>query len=301
MSHVLWHYCELQSIQSVNSLMQTFTSTSIWTESGRWTPTLSSSGAGNVPPAPSTAAFLQPLTHLICSGVSPPAFRFGLQHWQIVAGLGFEPERHAGIVLRHHLVEETLGPDWKALSAFVAVNAPATSAVVFGVSPQAQLSHDAVESLPDVVLHGRRGLDELAVKHHGRSTGLWENNKIIHSKTFRWLWTCRNHNHTNVDVSYLVDEQKLSSVKIVTLALQSHVWLWLSILPFWCLQHVFWPPYLSQSTHHASKEQSVMHLFPRCFNSTAWGKRHTLCFLSCVQTHYAFVIDHMVYTWKKSF
>lgn len=90
-----------------------------------------------------------------------------------MAGFGFEPERHAGIVPRHHLVEETLGPNGKALSALAGVCAPVPSAaVLFGVSSQAQLSHDAVESLPDVVLHGRRGLDEFAVKHSSASASL---------------------------------------------------------------------------------------------------------------------------------
>lgn len=84
-----------------------------------------------------------------------------------MAGLGFEPERHAGIVLCHHLVEEPFGLHGKALAACAAVCVPATFVVLLGVSAQAQLSHDAVEGLPHVVLHGGRGLYELAVKHSG--------------------------------------------------------------------------------------------------------------------------------------
>lgn len=72
-----------------------------------------------------------------------------------MAGLGFEPERHAGIVLGDQLVEETFRLRGKALTACGAGYAPATSAVFFGVPAQTQLPHDAVEGLPDVVLHGR--------------------------------------------------------------------------------------------------------------------------------------------------
>lgn len=72
-----------------------------------------------------------------------------------MAGLGFEPERHAGIVLGDHLVEEALRLHGKALTAGATVYVPATFVVFFGVPAQTQLPHDAIEGLPDVVLHGR--------------------------------------------------------------------------------------------------------------------------------------------------
>lgn len=47
---------------------------------------------------------------------------FGLlQHSEIMAGLGFEPERHTGIVLSHHLVEEASGLCRNTLALFFTV------------------------------------------------------------------------------------------------------------------------------------------------------------------------------------
>ena len=89
-----------------------------------------------------------------------------------MAGLGFQPERHSGIVLRYHLVEETPGLHGKAFAARATVCVSAAFVVFFGFPAQTQLAHDAMESLPHVVLHGSRGLNELAVEHSGTSTAL---------------------------------------------------------------------------------------------------------------------------------
>lgn len=80
---------------------------------------------------------------------------FGLlQHSEIMAGLGFEPKRHTGIVLSHHLVEEASGLRRNALALFFTVQVSAALVGFLGVSAQTQLPHYATESLPDVVLHG---------------------------------------------------------------------------------------------------------------------------------------------------
>lgn len=71
-----------------------------------------------------------------------------------MAGLRLQPERHTGVVLGHHLVEETFGLHREALPARVAAYVPATFVGLLGVSAQTQLPHDAVEGLPDIVLHG---------------------------------------------------------------------------------------------------------------------------------------------------
>lgn len=43
-----------------------------------------------------------------------------LQHREIMAGLWLQPERHTGIVLSHHLIEQTFGLHRKALTAWAA-------------------------------------------------------------------------------------------------------------------------------------------------------------------------------------
>lgn len=89
-----------------------------------------------------------------------------------MAGLRLEPECHAGIVLCHHLVQEAPGLHRNALVVRLALGVPATLVGFLGVPAQAQLSHDAFKSLPDVVLHGGGRFDELAVKHGSTGTTL---------------------------------------------------------------------------------------------------------------------------------
>lgn len=50
-----------------------------------------------------------------------------------MAGLGFQPERHAGVVLCHHFVKETFGFHRDALSAGSAASVPAAFVGFFGV------------------------------------------------------------------------------------------------------------------------------------------------------------------------
>lgn len=97
-----------------------------------------------------------------------------LQNREIVAGLWFQPECHGGIVLCNHFVEKAFGLHGEALSPCATVYMPAPSALLPGVSSQTQLPHDAVEWLPDIVLHGSWGFDELAVKHGGTRAALCE-------------------------------------------------------------------------------------------------------------------------------
>ena len=51
-----------------------------------------------------------------------------------MAGLRFQPERHTGVVLGHHLVEEMFGLLGKTLAARVTVHVPATLVGFLGVS-----------------------------------------------------------------------------------------------------------------------------------------------------------------------
>lgn len=83
-----------------------------------------------------------------------------------MAGLRLEPEGHVGVVLGHHLVQEAPGFHWDALALrlVLALGVPAPLVGLLGVSAQAQLPHDASESLPHVVLHGSGRLNELAVE-----------------------------------------------------------------------------------------------------------------------------------------
>lgn len=104
--------------------------------------------------------------------MSAPGRLRRLQHGQIVAGLRLQPERHAGVFLRHHLVQEPPGLRGNALSPHFAAAPLAPLVDLLGVPAQAQLSHDAVERLPDVVLHGGGGFDELAVEHGGAGAAL---------------------------------------------------------------------------------------------------------------------------------
>lgn len=87
-----------------------------------------------------------------------------------MAGFRFEPECYTGIVLCHHLVQKASGLHRNALTACLTV--PATLVGFLGVSAQTQLSHYAVKSLPNVVLHGSGRFDKLAVKHGSTGTAL---------------------------------------------------------------------------------------------------------------------------------
>ena len=89
-----------------------------------------------------------------------------------MAGLGLQSERHIGVVLGHHLVQEALGLDGQALSPLVAGVAAALVGF-FAVPPQTQLAHNPAEGLPHVVLHSGRRLNELAVEHGGAGQALW--------------------------------------------------------------------------------------------------------------------------------
>lgn len=81
---------------------------------------------------PSEGFFHRPTSSVLQAGSCPALQRFCvrvpvilLQDGQIMAGLGLQPERHVGIVLGHHLVEETFGLLREALSTRVTFDVPA--------------------------------------------------------------------------------------------------------------------------------------------------------------------------------
>ena len=88
-----------------------------------------------------------------------------LEHREVVAGLGLELEGHVLVVFGHDLAPEAPGFPGDALPPLLVGQPPLV--LLLAVPPEADLPHDAFKQLLDVVLDGRRGLDELAVEHHG--------------------------------------------------------------------------------------------------------------------------------------
>lgn len=81
-----------------------------------------------------------------------------------MAGFGLELEGHILVVFGHDLAPEAPGFPRDALSPFLVGEPPLI--LLFAVPPKADLPHDALEQFPHIVLDSRRGLNELAVKHH---------------------------------------------------------------------------------------------------------------------------------------
>lgn len=88
-----------------------------------------------------------------------------------MARFGLELEGHILVVLGHDLAPEAPGFPGDALPPFLVGQPPLV--LLLAVPPQADLPHDALKQLLHVVLDSRRGLDELAVKHHGTRSPLW--------------------------------------------------------------------------------------------------------------------------------
>lgn len=94
----------------------------------------------------------------------------GLEHREVMAGLGLELEGHILVVFGHDLAPEAPGLPGDALPPLLVGQPPLV--LLLAVPPQAHLPHDALEQLLHVVLDGRRRLDELAVEHHGARSAL---------------------------------------------------------------------------------------------------------------------------------
>lgn len=87
-----------------------------------------------------------------------------------MARLGLEFEGHVLVVLGNYFAPKPPGFLWDALSPFL-VREPLLI-LFLAVPPEPDLPHDAFKQLFHVVLHGCRGLDELAVKHDGAGSSL---------------------------------------------------------------------------------------------------------------------------------
>lgn len=93
-----------------------------------------------------------------------------LQHGEVMAWFGLQPECYVLVVSGHQFVQEALGFFGQALAP--AAQAPPPLVGLLAVPPQPQLPHDAFEHLLHVVLHHRRRLNELAVEHHSACPSL---------------------------------------------------------------------------------------------------------------------------------
>lgn len=92
------------------------------------------------------------------------------QHCEVMAGFGADLQGHLLVVLCHKPIQEASGLFGDAL--FSLVDGTPAFVLLFAVSPQSNLPHDALEELVNVVVEGGRGFDELAVKHHRASPTL---------------------------------------------------------------------------------------------------------------------------------
>lgn len=87
-----------------------------------------------------------------------------LEHREVMAGFGLELEGHVLVVFGYDLAPEAPGFPGDALPPFLVGQSPLV--LLLAVPTKADLPHNALEQLLHIVLHRRRGLNELAVKHH---------------------------------------------------------------------------------------------------------------------------------------
>jgi len=92
------------------------------------------------------------------------------EHGEVVAGLGLLPEGHLLVLARHDAAQEAAGLLADALAPLAVGHA--AGVLLLGVTPQADLPHDALEQVQHVVVQRRRRLDELAVEDHGAGAAL---------------------------------------------------------------------------------------------------------------------------------
>lgn len=87
-----------------------------------------------------------------------------------MARLGLEFEGHVLVVLSNYFAPEPPGFLGDALPPFLVCQP--LLILLLAVPAKPHLPHDAFKQLFHVVLHGRRGLNELAVKHNGTGSSL---------------------------------------------------------------------------------------------------------------------------------
>lgn len=92
------------------------------------------------------------------------------QHSEVMARFGADLQGHLLVVLGHKPIQEASGLFGDALFSLVDGAPPFVR--LFAVSPQSNLTHDALEELVNVVVEGGAGFDELAIEHHCASPTL---------------------------------------------------------------------------------------------------------------------------------
>lgn len=98
-----------------------------------------------------------------------------LEHREVMAGFGLELEGHILVVFGHDLAPEAPGFPGDALPPLLVGQPPLI--FLLAVPPEADLPHNAFKQLLDVMLDSCRGLDELAVEHHGTRSPFWWGNE----------------------------------------------------------------------------------------------------------------------------
>lgn len=96
---------------------------------------------------------------------------------QVVAALGSHFHRHALVITCDQAVQEAPGLLGKALFPFV--DGALLLARVCSITTKADLSNHAFKEFGHIMLQRRRGLYELAVKHHCTRSALWEKKQTM--------------------------------------------------------------------------------------------------------------------------
>lgn len=127
-----------------------------------------------------------------------------LEHREVMAGFRLELEGHVLVVLGHNLAPEAPGFPGEALPPLLVGQPPLV--LLLAVPAQADLPHNALKQLLHIVLHGRRGLNELAVEHHRAGSPFWkrrrgkgsQRGRRVQSYTTWPRWRTRLQNCTRV-------------------------------------------------------------------------------------------------------
>lgn len=111
-----------------------------------------------------------------------------LEHREVMAGFRLELEGHVLVILGHDLAPEAPGFPGDALPPLLVGQPPLV--LLLAVPAQADLPHDALKQLLHIVLHGRRGLDELAIEHHRAGSPFWKKGRGEGSQRGRRVRSC---------------------------------------------------------------------------------------------------------------